>query len=81
MYVCVMSLPRKAEGYPTFGALNTIAAYQHLGMVYPEIWAGYVGVSELSLEFVCADISGLTNCLLRDPRRNISTQHMILKGV
>lgn len=46
-----MSLPMKAE---VLGS-QQVHSYQPLWMVYPEILAGYVGVSCSTLEFVSPD--------------------------
>lgn len=54
-----MSSSRKAEAFLHLGQ-STHSRYQQLWMVYPEISAGYVGVSDSSLEFVHADKRKLT---------------------
>lgn len=48
-----------------FGGSQHVPGYQRFWTVYPEISAGYVGVSRLSLEFVHADKSRLTPSFVR----------------
>lgn len=56
--MCVMSLPR-AAGVFLHLEKSTRPTYLQFWMVYPEISAGYGGLSEPSLEFVPVDKSSL----------------------
>lgn len=51
---------QEGRGFPAFWGSQHVPGYQQFWMVYPEISAGYVGVSDSSLEFVHADESRLT---------------------
>lgn len=56
--MCLMSLPRVA-GVLLHLEQSTHPTYLQFWMVYPEISAGYVSLSESSLEFVPVDKSRL----------------------